>query len=252
VLQVGCGNTFLASNNKCPPPDQLTIDLYLRQIDALREALGLEKVHLYGQGTGGMLALSYAAQKQGTAGGILSVTAASTASSYSQLITDRRAGLRGLGNAAEAALLAADDVASSDAEAAAALQQYTQQYVCRLPAATSPAGCARVAAQQRSRPVFEALAGGRYFSAAGGLAGWDAQGLGLSSLQEMPVLVTRGEFDEVAKSSAQQLAGLLSQGQLVEFAGAGSYQHIDAWEPHLTQIEVHLCAAEGSPIPKTA
>jgi pimeloyl-ACP methyl ester carboxylesterase len=68
----------------------------------------------------------------------------------------------------------------------------------------------------------------------------------------MPVLVTRGEFDELAKASAQQLVELLPQGQLAEFPGAGSYQHIDAWEPHLTQIEVHLCAAEGSPIPKTA
>jgi hypothetical protein len=201
-----------------------------------------------------MLALSYAAEKQGAAGGVLSVTAASTASSYNQLLTDRRAALKGLGDAAEAALLAADDVGSSSADAAATLQQYTQQYICRFPAATaaSPAGCARVAAQQRSRPVFDALAGGRYFSSAGALAGWDAQGLGLSSLQETPVLVTRGEFDEVSKGSAEQLVGLLPKGQLAEFAGAGSYQHIDAWEPHLTRIEVHLCAAEGSPIPKTA
>lgn len=253
--QVGCGNTFLASNSTCPPADQLTLDLYLRQIDALREALGLEKVHLYGQGIGGMLALSYAASKQGAAGGVLSVTAASTASSYSQLVTDRRAALKGLGEAAEAALLAADDAGSSSSkEAAGALHQYTQQYVCRSPAATaaSPAGCARLAAQQRSRPVFDALAGGRYFSPAGVLAGWDAQGLGLSSLQETPVLVTRGEFDEVSHASAQQLAGLLPNCQMAEFAGAGSYQHIDAWEPHLTRIELHLCAAEGSPIPKTA
>jgi hypothetical protein len=203
-----------------------------------------------------MLALSYAAEKQGAAGGVLSVTATSTASSYGQLVADRRAALQGLGEAAETALLAADEAGSgsSSADAAAALQQYTQKYVCRFPAATeaSPAGCARVAAQQRSRPVFEALAGDRYFSPAGALAGWDAQGLGLSSLRETPVLVTRGKFDEVSKGSAEQLVELLPKGQLAEFAGAGSYQHIDAWEPHLTRIEVHLCAAEGSPIPKTA
>eukprot|EP00882_Tetradesmus_deserticola_P024054 GHRQ01026271.1.p1 GENE.GHRQ01026271.1~~GHRQ01026271.1.p1 ORF type:complete len:202 (-),score=67.25 GHRQ01026271.1:32-637(-) len=201
-----------------------------------------------------MLALSYAANQQGTTGGVLSVTAASTPSSYSQLITDRRAALKGLGAAAEAALLAADDAGSSSADAATALQQYTQAYVCRSPAATaaSPAGCVRVAAQQRSRPVFGALVGGRYFSPAGALAGWDVQGLGLSSLQETPVLVTRGEYEEVARSSAEQLAGLLPKGQLAELAGAGSYQHIDAWESHLTGVEVHLCAAEGSPIPKTA
>lgn len=95
--QVGCGNTFLASNSSCPPAEALTLPLLLGQLDALRGALGLQRVHLYGQGVGGMLALSYAAAKGGSAGGVVSVTAASCASSYRQLIADRRAAAAALG-----------------------------------------------------------------------------------------------------------------------------------------------------------
>jgi pimeloyl-ACP methyl ester carboxylesterase len=88
-LQVGIGNTFLASNSTCPALDKLTMDLYMQQIDALRSRLQLSKCHLYGQGIGGMLALSYAASQHGRQGGIVSVTVTATPSSYKQLIADR-------------------------------------------------------------------------------------------------------------------------------------------------------------------
>lgn len=253
LLQVGCGNTFLASNSSCPPAEQLTLDLYLRQIDALRAALRLDKVHLYGQGIGGMLALSYAAARQGPQGGVVSVTAASTPSSYARLVADRRAALAALGADVQDAVLTAEENGSSSSAAAAGLQQYDQQYICRFGKATpaSLPGCVRTALQQRSRPVFAALAGGKYFAAAGALADWNAQSL-VAGLQRVPVLLTRGEFDEVSEATSQQLVDSLAKGQLVSFAGSGSYQHIDVWEPHLTKVETHLCVAEGSPVPKTS
>jgi pimeloyl-ACP methyl ester carboxylesterase len=76
------------------------------------------------------------------------------------------------------------------------------------------------------------------------LAGWDVAPL-LPQLQEVPVLVARGEFDEVGMETAQQLAESLAQGSLVTLAGAGSYMHIDNWEKHLLQLEEHMCKAEG-------
>lgn len=177
-MQVGCGNTFLASNSSCPPASQLTPQLYLDQIDALRNALKLERCHLYGQGIGGMLALSYAAQKGGKQAGILSVSVGSVAPSYQQLVSDRRAAAKQLlgPDKAEELLLQANlggGSGSSSSEAVAtAWQQYQQQYVCRFPAASGAGGCASRALQQRSQPVFDGLAGGQYFAAAGALADW--------------------------------------------------------------------------------
>ena len=46
--------------------------------------------------------------------------------------------------------------------------------------------------------------------------------------QDVPVLLTRGEFDEVSGASALQVASALpsSGGQVATFKGAGSYMHI--------------------------
>lgn len=41
-------------------PEMWTIELYLEEIDVVRQALGLEQVHLLGQSWGGMLAMEYA------------------------------------------------------------------------------------------------------------------------------------------------------------------------------------------------
>lgn len=187
LLQIGCGNTFLASNSSSPPASQLTPQLYLQQIDAVREALQLERCHLYGQGVGGMLALSYAAEKGGKQAGVLSVSVGSVAPSYQQLISDRRAAAQQLLGGQEQAqvLLQANPGSSSsdDTVAAAAWQQYQQQYICRLPAAAGAGGCASRAQQQRSQPVFDALSGGQYFAAAGGLADWSVSSLNTAALQ---------------------------------------------------------------------
>jgi pimeloyl-ACP methyl ester carboxylesterase len=185
-VQVGCGNTFLASNNSCPPPSQLTTELYLQQIDALRDALKLKQFHLYGQGIGGMLALSYAAQKGGKQAGVLSASVGSVAPSYKQLISDRQAAAEQLLGADNAdALLQANLGASgsSGSDAAAAWQQYQQQYVCRFPAATAAGGCALTASQQRSQAVFDGLAGGQYFAAAGALVDWSLDSIDTSALK---------------------------------------------------------------------
>ncbi|KAF8064534.1 pip [Scenedesmus sp. PABB004] len=264
--QLGCGNTLLASGGAAPPDADLTPAALATQLDALRERLGLERVHLYGQGAGGVLALSYAAR----AGGVVSVTAASTPPSSAALAADRRAALAAaLPPGGAAALLEADAAgalggaglgggAGLSPEAAAAWAAYNRARVCRFGPATaaSPPGCARGALARRSPALFRALAGGRYFDAAGALAGWDAAALlaggGGGGLAALPVLVSRGEFDEVSPASARALAAALPGGSFAEFAGSGAFQHIDAWEPHLTAVEEHMCAAEGSPPPTAA
>lgn len=59
-----------------------------------RTSLKLEKLHIYGEGFGGMLALSYL-QQYGM-GGIASLTLTSTPASYQTLINDRREKVRSI------------------------------------------------------------------------------------------------------------------------------------------------------------
>jgi proline iminopeptidase len=53
--QLGCGLSSLDVSK----PELWTIELYLEEINAVREALGLEHIHLLGQSWGGMLAMEY-------------------------------------------------------------------------------------------------------------------------------------------------------------------------------------------------
>lgn len=142
-------------------------------------------MHLAHVSAAGMLALSYAAQKGGNQAGVLSVTCGSVAPSYKQLVSDRQGAAQQLLGAQGADTLAQANLtaSSSSSDAAAAWQQYQQQYVCRFPAAQSPGGCASRASQQRSQPVFDGLAGGQYFAAAGSLANWSLDGIDTAALQ---------------------------------------------------------------------
>ena len=52
--QLGCGNSPHPSD-----PDKWTVQLFLDEVAAVRDALGLDRIHLLGQSWGGMLAMEY-------------------------------------------------------------------------------------------------------------------------------------------------------------------------------------------------
>src|SRR5437879_3881963 len=53
--QLGCGKSDLPDD-----PSLWTTELFVDEVGAMREALGLERVHVFGNSWGGMLALEYA------------------------------------------------------------------------------------------------------------------------------------------------------------------------------------------------
>jgi len=55
--QVGCGNSAVAEPHD---PAMWTTEHYVSEVDAVREALGLDQVHILGHSWGGMLGLAYA------------------------------------------------------------------------------------------------------------------------------------------------------------------------------------------------
>ncbi len=70
--QIGCGNSYLDGMR----PDFWTLDLWLDELEAIREHLKLDKVHLLGQSWGGMIAIAYACDRhpEGVVSYILSST----------------------------------------------------------------------------------------------------------------------------------------------------------------------------------
>lgn len=79
--QLGCGSSAIPPN-----PSLWTIDLYRREIDAVRTALGLDRVHIFGHSWGGILAMEYAlTQPAGLVSLVLSDTTASWAEYQSEI-----------------------------------------------------------------------------------------------------------------------------------------------------------------------
>lgn len=48
--QIGCGKSFLASENRGPPPEDISVDLFVGELAAVKQALGLQEHHLLGHG----------------------------------------------------------------------------------------------------------------------------------------------------------------------------------------------------------
>jgi proline-specific peptidase len=53
--QLGCGKSPVPSN-----PAMWTVELFVEEVDVVRQALGLERLHILGQSWGGMLGMEYA------------------------------------------------------------------------------------------------------------------------------------------------------------------------------------------------
>jgi proline-specific peptidase len=54
--QIGCSRSSIPESK----PEMWTVDLFVEEVDAVRDALGLDRTHLLGQSWGGMLAMEYA------------------------------------------------------------------------------------------------------------------------------------------------------------------------------------------------
>ena len=78
--QLGCGRSDLPDD-----PSLWTVELFVDEVRAVREALGLERVHLFGNSWGGMLAMEYALTRPP---GLASLVLASAPASIPQWIEE--------------------------------------------------------------------------------------------------------------------------------------------------------------------
>lgn len=51
VVQIGCGKSFLASENRGPTQQDISVDMFVDELAAVKQALGLQEHHILGHGT---------------------------------------------------------------------------------------------------------------------------------------------------------------------------------------------------------
>jgi len=189
------------------------VETFLEQLEAVRDGLGLDQVHLLGTSWGGMLALEYAfTQPEGLASLVLNSTPTSAprwAEETLRLLADLPPGL--------------DDKAAEEA--------FKRRHICRLD--PEPGLLARARAKFGVQ-VYETMWGPNEFTVTGTLAEWDV----VDRLGEIrvPTLVTSGRHDECTPTLVEPLHRGISGSEWVLFEESAHMPYLEEPERYLQVV----------------
>ncbi|MDT5398236.1 MAG: L-proline amide hydrolase [Mycobacterium sp.] len=202
--QLGCGRSDR-------PDDEglWTVEAFADSIDTVRDALGLDRVHLVGQSAGGWIALEYALRRPA---GLASLQLANTCASiplFERGVARLRAALPG---GAGAVINACESAGVTiDPEYLAAVGLFNRLH---FSGTDDLPGHVLVALRDMNPAIYAAMVGtGLTFT--GTMAGWDVTDR-LGQL-ELPVLVTSGRFDEMTPEVVRDMADAIPGARMVIF-----------------------------------
>ncbi len=189
------------------------VERFVEELHAVRQKLGLKRMHLMGHSWGASLAAAYVLSK-GTKG-IESLTLASPLLSTPDWIRDAEELRKQLPETVQAALRKHESAGTTDsAEYRAAEREYTRRFVRRKAGTPNPE-CVDSAF---NRVIYEQMWGPSEFHATGSLKSFDVTGR-LRELR-LPVLLMVGEFDEARPATAARYQQLIPGAKLTVIPGA--------------------------------
>jgi proline-specific peptidase len=214
--QLGCGRS-----DQPDDPERWVIDRFAREVDTVRAALGLDRIHLFGQSWGGWLAIEY---MNGSPEGIASLVLASTSASivkFSNECALLRAALTPDVRDALARHEAIGDFEAPEYQAAAG--EFYTRHLCRLE--TWPDSLMRTGANLDGNQVYLTMNGPNEFTPIGNLQHWDRS----DSLANIVVstLITCGRFDEVSPNCAATLDAGIPNSRSVVFEQSAHVAHVE-------------------------
>jgi L-proline amide hydrolase len=190
--QIGCGNSDR------PTDIEWTVDVFRQEVAAVREQLGLDRVHLLGTSWGGMLAQEHFFSG---AHGIVSLVLSSTLANLA-LWNEEQLKLKAQLPPEVIEVLDRHEQAGTydDAEYEEAMQVYFDRHFYRGP---RPRPELDAMAAGRAPEVYRAMQGPNEWTTTGALKGWDTR----ARLHEIdvPTLVIRGRYDMSTEPIAAEL-----------------------------------------------
>lgn len=190
--QIGCGNSDR------PTDIEWDVDVFRDEVAAVREQLGLERIHLLGTSWGGMLAQEHVLSgAQGIESLILSSTLANLA-----LWNEEQLKLKAQLPPEVVEVLDRHEAAGTydDPEYEEAMGVYFDRHFYRGP---QPRPELEAMAKGRAPDVYHAMQGPNEWTTTGALKGWDTR----DRLREIdvPTLVIRGRYDMCTEPIAAEL-----------------------------------------------
>lgn len=232
--QLGCG--------KSEQPDDLSlwrIERFVVEVDAVRRALGLDRIHLLGHSWGGWLAIEYMLMRPA---GVVSLVLASTSASIPEFVW-HAAGLKAqLPPEVRDTMQryeSVGDLHHPDYEAA--VLAFYRRHVCRLDPWPEP--LLRSAANLQSNSVYATMNGPNEFTVTGNLRDWDRSGR-LGEI-EVPTLVTVGRHDEITPACAETLRRGIPHAELHLFERSSHTPHLEETERYLNAVREFLRRFDG-------
>jgi proline-specific peptidase len=235
--QLGCGRS--------DAPDQPSLYRIERQVEelaAIRVALRLERVHLFGQSLGGWLAIEYLLTEPS---GVVSLNLASTSSGVPALMRGMHTLRRRLPAEVRETLERGEASGDVDGEAYRAAELcFVRRHVCRLD--PFPAPLVRTIENTARSPAYRVMYGRNQFLLTGSLRGWDRR-TEVGRLR-MPTLVSCGRHDKFVPACSQKLHEAISRSELRVFEQSSHMSHLEEPDRFVTVVENFLARAEDEAV----
>lgn len=222
-------------------PANWTVERFVSEVDAIRAALGLKRLHVVGHSWGSTIALEYGARQPA---GLLSLTLGAPLVSTRSWEASTRSQLAKLPREVQATIEKHEKAGTTkDPAYAAAMELFYAQFLRRHPMPDYVAAYKQRPGLASNPVVYEAMWGPGEIAATGTLRNYDGEAL-LPRLA-VPTLVICGEYDEMTPSAAAPLVARIPNGRLVSVPDAGHAIPTDQPAAYVAAIRSHLEQADG-------
>ncbi len=235
----------LGSGNSDKPSDASlwTLERFVKEMDAVRNALFLKKVHILGQSWGTMLATEYIKKKGQN--GIVSLVLSAPAISAGMWTHDARKYVEELPPEIKEKILSSEKSQNySSPDYQQAIDYFYHKHVCRLEPWPD---CLNRSCAKLNSDVYGKMWGPSEFTITGELKGFDNTNV-LKNIS-LPVLFTAGEYDEATPETTQYYAGLTPGAKIIIYKDASHTHHLEKQSEYLADIRRFLLDADKAETP---
>lgn len=236
--QLGAGNSAVSEPHD---PAMWTPELYVEEVDAVREALGLDRVHVFGHSWGGMLGMQYAA---GRPDGLVSLIVESSPPSVPAWMPEIARLRSELPPEVEATLREHEEARTTDApEYEEAVMVFYRRHLCRVdPWPDWFVECFQLL--DANPEVYHSMNGPSEFHVIGTIRDWDIT----DRLGEIaaPTLIFSGRYDEVTPASTEAAHRLIPGSEYVVMEESSHMAQAEQPEETLALVRDFLSRAEAA------
>ena len=232
--QIGCG--------KSDHPDDgalWTMTTFVDELAAVRDRLGLERVHLFGHSWGGWLALEYAL---GRPAGLASLVVASAGASLPAFAAETRRLKQSLPPEVQETIDHHEAQGTTDDDAyTEATMAYYAQWLCRLDPPWPDHLMRSIG--NLNHEVYATMQGPEW-NVTGNLKDWDVSAR-LGEL-ELPVFVTSGRYDEVTPALIGPLVDGIANAESIVFENSAHFAMVEEPDRYREVLESFLSRVEAA------